>query len=79
MRILALPTDGRPEAASPDTARPWNAPQGICNGFVAPRVGHRSHVIDVAPSVLEAAGLPTATFVHGVEVSASVAPSLLAP
>jgi hypothetical protein len=40
--------------------------QGMCNGLVAPQVGHRSHVIDVAPTVLEAAGLPTATFVNGV-------------
>jgi hypothetical protein len=65
------------EAASPDNGATVKAShQDMCNGLVAPRVGHRSHVIDVAPTVLEAAGLPKATFVNGVQVSASVSPSI---
>jgi hypothetical protein len=65
------------EAASPDNgATVKGLPPGHVQRVGGTTVGHRSHVIDVAPTVLEAAGLPKATFVNGVQVSASVSPSI---
>ena len=64
-RRTSGPSRSRRTGAAPATAR-------SCTGRTAsPRTGElRSqfcHVIDVAPTVLDAAGLPAPTFVHGVQ------------
>ncbi len=65
MRRTSGPSRSPATGAAPATARSCRWPNGIeARGEVR---GQFHHVIDVAPTILAAAGLPEPTFVHGVQ------------